>query len=760
MKKGILIFLSLTFSALVFAQESPMVVTDTSELSSAVVSNPYGLLEGKVSGLSMTSEDGNVLFQSDVIVRGLNSVMQNGNPLIVIDGVMLNPDASANNDPFWQYDGKEQFRPINSLSFLSAQDIESVEVLKNSSATAKYGTRGANGVIVIKTKKGLDEGRRLDISTNFGFEKANFDNNSNVSYKGKAGKTRFNVSGTYHRQSGTVKGACNNYGGLLANIEVHSGKWLDFGVDLLLSGGKTTDKNQAYINDFDNDIVEYHGLLSTWFDIHFTKSLTLGLKAGAEYQDQVRSVWYGKATPFGAYNNGAASKQSSVVLGYNASVKLAYERFFAEKHRFKASVLGDFYGKKDEFATLNGNNVMTEELRANSISFLNSHFSPHAFKINKNNIDVDANLYYDYDAIVGLDASFRAAFSPKYSGGTPILMPYGDIWLDIHKLFMPQAKSVSSLRIFGGYGVSSLESLTPYDMIYTLTVPEIMPVQQGAESFHEALTRVVAKEWHAGVNMSFADNLLWFQVQYYDRRTNDAYSLYKFGKAVEYKGSMMWTTSDGEIIDSYSDEISNKGIEADIRCYPIRKKSTTLMLYSSFSYNFNVVTKCDATMLSSTSSKTADDEIICALANPVNSLYGFRIDAQGNMKDITGDGKITNADRVVLGTIVPKYNFSLGAELSAGRFFAEIVLSGASGQKYADYLAMYSDNVTSLTEKYVSDGTYLRLGRVAVKYNIPFKRGRKCPLSGIDVKVGARDILLFGPYPTMWACYAGFGLKF
>lgn len=762
MKKYLLIIIMISFFAQsISAQEMRIEVRDSSGLASSIVSNPLGLLEGGVSGLNILDSDGNALTSPEVIIRGLNSVRCNAMPLIVVDGVMLNSDAADNCDPFWQYSDKERFQPINPLSFLSAGDIESVEVLKNASATTKYGSRGANGVIIIKTKNGLNEGKRLDISSNFGFEKFNLDNNTGISYKGKAGNTRFNISGTFRRQGGTEKGAGNNYGGVLVGLSSRLGKWLNFGVDAVFSGGKTSDKNGNYINDFDNDILEYHGLFSTWFDIHFTKSLSLMLKAGADYQDQVRSVWYGKSTPFGGSHNCAAAKQSSVLLGYNASVGLGYDRYFAEKHHFSVGVLGDFYGKKDEYATLNGSNVMTEELRANSLSFLNSHFDPHAFKINSNNIGAMADVHYDYNGIAGADASFRAEFSPRYYGVKPLLMPSGELWWDIHKLFMPQAKGLSSLRIFGGYGVSSLEKTTPYDMIYALTVPDIMPVQQGAEGFHEAFSRVVAKEWHAGINMSFADNLFSIQAQYYDRWSNDNYALYKFGKAVDYKGTIMWSaTSTGEIIDSYFSNLLNKGVEVDLKCYPLRSKSATLMLYSTFSYNFNVVSNCEAEILNSTLSRTPDNEIIYALARPSLSLYGFAVDGEGKPLDVTGEGRITNADRIVLGTVVPKYNYSLGAELTAGRFFAEMVLSGASGHKFADYASMIADNATCLSGKYVLDGSYLRLSRVAVKYNIPIKPRSKCFLSAMDVKIGARDIMLLGHYPSMWSCYLGFDLKF
>lgn len=742
------------------AQDIPTVVADTAGLASSLAANPFGLLEGKVSGLSVLSEDGNLLLGPDIYIRGISSVRSGSMPVIIVDGVVLNQNVAIHCDPFWQYQNKETFRPVNPLSFLSAQDVESVQVLKNASSTAKYGVLGANGVILIQTKKGLSNGKNLEISSNFGIEKNNIDNNTNISYRGKSGNTKFNLSGTYNRQSGPVINSANNYFGMRGNVESRLGKWLDFGANLIFSRGNTSNKNVDYLDCFDDDVVEYRGLFSTWLDLHFTKNLTLGLKAGVDYQDQVRSVWYGKATPFGALYNGAAAKQSSNLFGYNASAKLTYNTYFAQKHHFQAYLSGELYGTFDEFAVLNGHNVLTEEIRANSINYLNSHFSPHAFRQNKQNIDAEVDVNYDYNRIVGLDASFRADFCRRYYGAKPLFLPAAEAWLDVHNMLFPQSRSVSALRIFGGYGVSCHETSTPYDMLGSLTIPAVMPVQPGAEAFFDAVTRIVADEWHAGASMSFADNRIFLQAQYYDKASNDAYSLYKFGRAVDFKGSTMWLYADGEVVDKYNSRIHNKGVEVDIKCIPLRLKKTTLSLYSTFSYNLNIISECESEMLKSAASKLTGCEVICTVANPVNSLYGFRTDQNGNFVDVTGEGDITSADRVVLGASIPTYNYALGAELTSGRFFAEMVISGASGHKYVDYVSLCKDGATSLTDKYVMNGTFLRLGRLGVKYNIPIRPRGKRILSGADVKAGARDIILFGPYPTRWSCYLGFDLKF
>ena len=101
-------------------------------------------LQGRAPGVNITTPNG-VLNASPVIrIRGVNSISLSGSPLIVIDGI---PTYSGNLSAVSSV-------PNNPLSNLNPADIESVDVLKDASATAIYGSRGSNGVILVTTKSG------------------------------------------------------------------------------------------------------------------------------------------------------------------------------------------------------------------------------------------------------------------------------------------------------------------------------------------------------------------------------------------------------------------------------------------------------------------------------------------------------------------------------------------------------------------------------------------------------------------------------
>lgn len=108
-----------------------------------------GALSGAVSGLNITPASGQPGAASSIRIRGGNSVNASNEPLYVIDGFIYYKDASASKTGLGAIESS-----LNPLSTVNPADIESVEVLKDVSATAIYGSRGANGVIIVTTKKG------------------------------------------------------------------------------------------------------------------------------------------------------------------------------------------------------------------------------------------------------------------------------------------------------------------------------------------------------------------------------------------------------------------------------------------------------------------------------------------------------------------------------------------------------------------------------------------------------------------------------
>nr|WP_315172580.1 SusC/RagA family TonB-linked outer membrane protein [uncultured Flavobacterium sp.] len=126
--------------------------------------NPSEILRGKVAGVQITSSSGEPGASNSIRIRG-NGTLRGGNgPLIVVDGVPLaGGDVSAGgaNMNLGTMTAKDP------LSFINQNDIESMSILKDASSTAIYGARGANGVIIITTKKGKSKEPELTYSTSY-----------------------------------------------------------------------------------------------------------------------------------------------------------------------------------------------------------------------------------------------------------------------------------------------------------------------------------------------------------------------------------------------------------------------------------------------------------------------------------------------------------------------------------------------------------------------------------------------------------------
>ena len=123
------------------------------EANKGVVTNATQMLEGRVSGVNVTSNNGEPGAGSQIRIRGGSSISGSNDPLYVIDGVPIDNSAV---DPAGinTGNGGGDAPGRNPLNLLNPSDIQTITVLKDASATAIYGSRGANGVILIETKNG------------------------------------------------------------------------------------------------------------------------------------------------------------------------------------------------------------------------------------------------------------------------------------------------------------------------------------------------------------------------------------------------------------------------------------------------------------------------------------------------------------------------------------------------------------------------------------------------------------------------------
>ena len=124
-------------------------------IKGSVITNLDQSLQGRAAGVSAVTTSGAPGSSSSIRVRGQATINSNAEPLYVIDGVIVQGGGSSGSD-FGLGDalGNGSVSTISPLSTINPSDIVSMEILKDASATAIYGSRGANGVVLITTKRG------------------------------------------------------------------------------------------------------------------------------------------------------------------------------------------------------------------------------------------------------------------------------------------------------------------------------------------------------------------------------------------------------------------------------------------------------------------------------------------------------------------------------------------------------------------------------------------------------------------------------
>jgi iron complex outermembrane receptor protein len=135
------------------------------DFNRGVINNPAQLIEGKAPGVMITNSSGDPGANASIRIRGNSSVRAGNNPLIVVDGVPLS-GGNTTADADLQTLGNSSAR--NPMNFINSSDIASIDILKDASATAIYGSRGANGVILITTKQGSSGANGVEYDGSFG----------------------------------------------------------------------------------------------------------------------------------------------------------------------------------------------------------------------------------------------------------------------------------------------------------------------------------------------------------------------------------------------------------------------------------------------------------------------------------------------------------------------------------------------------------------------------------------------------------------
>ena len=817
-----------------------IVNVDAETIANRPSSNPLASLQGRVAGVQITNS-GRAGQDPEIRIRGTNSI--NGfAPLYVVDGMFT-----------------------DNINFLNANDIESFEILKDPSSLAIFGVRGANGVIIITTKRakagqtivsinqsvGVKHvGHRMSLTSgpqfrelyneqlsNMGgepfdytyysadtdWQDAIFQNavisQTTASVAGSTDKSNFYLGVGYTYEQGNIKGEEMQKVTVNFSDEYRAKDWLKFGVQMngaymLPADAKNVTgaihaapispiydaatgdyyKLPAFQNaQISNPMVDveefakhniaqnYRFAGNVYGEVNFLPELKLRAAFSLDYASDNSRLFspviyeYDPTVKETAPRSQTESLSQTKTNTLNAQQDyiLTYAKTFAEKHDL--TLMAGLTTNYTSYESLTGGrsqNIETADILIPDdpdkwwISSIGDTASATngGSQYRRFTMSYLFRALYTFNRRYLLNASYRrdGASVFKYTGNTwDNFYSIGAGWIMSEENFMRNQNVIDYLKIKGSYGVLGNQNIGDaggnYPAFPTLNASNAIFGDNIISSFSQAylatdLRWEKTKAWEVGFEMQLLGQRLRIEPTYYSKKTVDLICyLEKFMGAQDGLINSGSIRNNGfELTGSWSDKIGedfrytvsgnittiNNEVLTLGKTYYQGDKSVAVSQPGypiSYFYGYDVI---------GVYQNKADIE-----ASPENTLAAV---APGDLKfrDVTGDGKITEADRTMIGNPTPDFTYGYSINLQYKNFDLGIDFQGVYGNEifntsflsaYAQYnyhtkrLGRWNGEGTSNWEPildssraiqmqnssyYIEDGSYLRLKNIQIGYNL------------------------------------------
>lgn len=845
------------------------------DIASVPVTNLDAAIQGKVSGVQVVQNSGAPGDETYIRIRGNGSLFGENRPLYVIDGVPMN-NIPAGVSPI-NGDGQR----ITATNDINPNDIQSIEVLKDAAATAIYGSRAANGVILITTKKGVAGKSKFNVSaytgvaevtkrlhlldakqyvdliqesrTNAGlaqdtsikltgnntnwqdavFRKAPI-SEYNVSVSGGANKITHYISFGYLDQAGTIVGAqhFNRLNGRM-NLDYMATDRLRIGVNIngTHSINNRMDNNFSGASVLANALIEnpnnpiYNKDGSFYFDPNRRATNPVMIANTLRFKsivDRYVGNIYGEysiarglkfKTSFGMDNqNIQDDRYQSVILNGNTPASgaadyftqllwlnentLSYSTAFKNVHKLSAVI-----GQSAQITSIRrigaaGNTNATDLIQ--SITGFTNRTEASDYRSQSGLVSYFGRANYNYadryllQVAARVDGSSRFGKNKKY-GFFPTV---SGAWRVSSEAFMQRQRFITDLKLRGSIGVSGSQEGLGNDFPSLATYAT--GVNYGSEPgiaastlSNKDLSWEATTQTNLGLDLSLWDNRVTITVDAYRKMTN------KLIFKLELPYSSGFSRTNGANIG----KLMNKGLDLNLSVDLIRGAFNWNANYN-MSFNRNKITSLPEIVYGDPSSSDFTESLpgyygtslptsIYRVGQPVGSFFGYRnkgVDpGTGNFTydDINKDGKITAADRVIIGNALPKFTGGLTNTFNYKGFDLSIFVYWSYGNQVYNQTrailermstynngntntlrrwtptntntdvpkAVFNDPVqpNSLTngemsQRWVEDGSFIRLKNITLGYNLPAAWMKKVGISSARVYISGQNLALITHY--------------
>jgi TonB-linked SusC/RagA family outer membrane protein len=811
---------------------------DPSDTKTLPVGSFDAQLQGKVPGVQISSNSGVPGQAVNVRVRGATTINGSNTPLYVVDGVFIN-----NNSLQTISTGGKATSPIADLN---PSDIESIEVLKDADATALYGARGANGVILVTTKRGnFNQKPKVNVDVSQGWAKAaklwdlatgpehatlvneywlntngnaatrpyrpmseggrglpeeqpTFDRlgqvfrtarlqNYDVSVSGGNAASRYYLGGGYTKQESILRpidfqranfklnldqklsdkvqiGVSNTFtrtyrnegragdgpaGGLL-QAALHTPTLLSpYDESGRLVSRASFDNVQLLIDNYDVNSTSLRYIGNLYGDVQLLPNLKFRTSLGVDFNNYDEKEYWNTLLIAGAGVGGLATSSNAQYTSLLNENTLTYRQQWG-KHRVGVVVgqglQADTYHRTFAQGTGFPNNSF-REISAASVTSSTENWTGYRLASFFGRVD------YNFDDRYLLNVSFRADGSSRFGAANQwgYFPSVGAAWRVKQEKFLQDARWLSDLKLRASYGLTGNQNgignfaargLWSGGANY-LGVAGIAPQQLGNENLKWEQT----SQANVGLDLGFLDNRITLEFNAYYKYTKNG--LIQLTEPATTGFSSYW---------SNAVEISNKGLEFALNTVNLRSAGGL-----NWTTNFNIASNVNNIEQLATPIQFGSRNLILQQqGTPLYSFWVYKqlyIDSQtGNAvyDDVNKDGKITAADRQIVGSIWPKFFGGLTNTLTYKGFDASVLVSFQSGNKvynhnrffgegggardearviFASNLARWQKpgdvtdvpkadgiNVNNYLDggsRWLEDGSFIRLRNVSLGYTLP-----------------------------------------
>ena len=494
------------------------------------VKNISDILQGRTSGVEVTTTSGMPGMSAKVRIRGTTSINKSSDPLYVIDGIISS----------------------SGLEGLNPQDIQSMEVLKDASSTAVYGSRGANGVILVTTKGGEQGRARVSFDTKVGISEVrkNYNllnpyeyalalndirgtgtisdadveayrrgekgldwvdlltrtavtQNYNLNISGGAKRVRYLISGNLLDQEAvTINSKYMRYG-IRANIDADVRRWLSVSAKMngsilhrkngapnwfhVLNFSPTMEMRDPVTGIYNNDPYNIgtgnnpYGVMQECYSDSYgynlnanmrllfkiVKGLTLSVQGGYDYNHSPSYAFSSSKVAPGATSS--MSNASSLHRYWQNTNNLAYSGTF-NGHTISANAVWEMSGVVDTALSISGSGLNNESVGYWDVGNAAVRSESNGYTESSLMSGI-VRLNYDYKKRYFVTAAFRADGSSKFQKGNRWgFFPSAAVAWDIAKEdFMKNQKVVEHLKIRASYGVTGNEGISAYSTLGMLS---------------------------------------------------------------------------------------------------------------------------------------------------------------------------------------------------------------------------------------------------------------------------------------------------